>query len=335
MSSPFIIAEAGVNHNGSVVNALGLVREAKANLASAVKFQSFSAEELTTSQSQKVRYQKINDPTTKSQLDMLSSLELSKEDFRRVFEFGSEIGIEVFSTPYSTKELDFLLSLGVRRIKIASADIVDLELIRAAAETGLPTIVSTGMAEIEEIQAAVELFSKTASNLTLLHATSSYPAPNEHLNLRAIPELKKRFGVKVGYSDHSVGNRASVIAVSLGAEVLERHLTLNKADVGPDHVSSLEPAEFSAYVREIEATTVALGSPDKLPASSELEMRNLARKKILFGRDVVNGQLVTREDLILRRSPEGLSADSVSSVVGKRMRKNKSCFEPVQMEDFR
>lgn len=334
MHTPWVIAEAGVNHNGSLELALELVKLAKEASAGAVKFQSFSAEKLVNPSTGKVPYQQINDPSTSSQLEMLSKLQLTRRDFREIFEFGAEIGIDVFSTPYSVEELEFLASLGVSSIKIASADIVDLELIKAAAETGIQTIVSTGMADMLEVERAVSLFRNPQSQLILMHATSSYPAPNEDLNIRAIEELKKYFGTRVGYSDHSLGNRASVLAMALGAEVFERHFTFNKQSVGPDHRTSLEPAEFRSYINELEQTVQALGSGKKRVMPSEFEMQALARKRVVFSKDVPEGRILVRDDLMLRRVGDGVSAADLENVIGKRLMVNRFRLEPVQEKDL-
>lgn len=334
MQIPWIIAEAGVNHNGSTELAMELVRLAKDSSAGAVKFQSFSADALVVPAAGKLRYQKVNDPSSESQLEMLSKLQLSRQGFREVFAFGKEIGIDVFSTPYSVDELEFLASLGVNTIKIASADLVDLELLSAAAETGIQTIVSTGMANMMEVERAVSLFPKPESQLILMHATSSYPAPNEDLNLRALTELKLNFGTRLGYSDHSLGNRASALAVALGAEVLERHFTLSKQSVGPDHKTSLEPEEFKTYVSEIQESSQALGSGKKRVMPSEMEMRRLARKHLVFARDVSEGQILVRDDVMLRRVGEGVSAELLKEVIGKKLLVTRFRLEPVMADDI-
>lgn len=335
MHTPWVIAEAGVNHNGSLEIALELVKLAKEASAGAIKFQSFSAEDLVNPSTGKVSYQQINDPATSSQLEMLSKLQLTRQDFREIFEFGAEIGIDVFSTPYSVEELEFLASLGVSTIKIASADIVDLELIQAAAETGIQTIVSTGMADMVEVERVVSFFPNPESQLILMHATSSYPAPNEDLNMRAVAELKRNFGTKVGYSDHSLGNRASVLAIALGAEVFERHFTFNKQSIGPDHRTSLEPREFRSYIDELEQSVQALGSGIKRVMPSEFEMQTLARKRVVFSRDVSEGQILGRDDLMLRRVGEGVSAAALKNVIGKRLMANRFRLDPVQEEGLR
>lgn len=328
-----MIAEAGVNHNGSLQTAKELVREAKNAGAQSVKFQSFTARDLVLPKTEKVRYQRKHNPSSNDQFEMLKSLELPKDSFRELFLFGEELGIEVFSTPYSVEELDFLLSVGVRSLKIASADIVDLELVRAAAESKVPTILSTGMSTMEEVENAVNTFEKPETQLTLLHTTSSYPTSVKDLNLLSIPAMKAHFGIKVGFSDHSLGFLAGQLAVAMGVDTIERHLTLNRQSEGPDHEASLDPEEFKSYLEALEMSRLALGTWKKAPAESEMEMRRLARKFIVTKEKMEKGDLLSRDKVTLMRAGRGFPAQQLPSIIGKKLRVHKNKLEPIEEGD--
>ncbi|MFA6530282.1 MAG: N-acetylneuraminate synthase family protein, partial [Candidatus Micrarchaeia archaeon] len=245
----FIIAEAGVNHNGDLGLAKQLVDVAAKSGADAVKFQTFDADELASESAEKAEYQKKNDSRHKNQNEMLKSLQLSEQDFKVLKNYCSEKRIIFLSTPFDIKSANLLESLGVAAYKISSGEITNVPLLRHIAKFGKPIILSTGMADLAEVEKAVKLLKKEGNNdLVLLHCTTSYPAPSESLNLRAIQTLEKKFKTAVGFSDHSQGVIAPIVAIGLGACVIEKHFTLDKTLPGPDHVASLEPAELAAMV---------------------------------------------------------------------------------------
>ena len=333
MKDIYVIAEAGVNHNGDVAMAMDLVRAASDAGANGVKFQSFSAHSLALNSVPKVAYQKRSGPVGQGQFEMLQQLELSDSDFESLFSFGLEIGIDVFSTPYDTQKLSFLESVGVPFLKIASADIVDLELLTAAQETGIPTLLSTGMSTMSEVEAAVSVFAGNTGKLSLLHSTSSYPAPSESLNLLAITSMRERFGLEVGYSDHTIGNDASLMSLALGARIFERHLTLDVGMSGPDHAASLDPHRFGQYVDALRSSFVSLGNGIKEPTESELEMRLLARKKLAYAQNMPTGEVLTRDKLLFVRGG-GLELSNLPEVIGKVLAKDVNGYTPVNEKDF-
>ena len=252
----FIIAEAGVNHNGKLDMALQLVDAAVKVRADAVKFQTFTAAALTLPLTQKVAYQMDTTPNEESHYDMLKRLELSKKEYQQLFKYCVEKGIEFISTPYDVESAEFLNKLGVQTFKTASADIVDLTLHKFLSKTGRNVIIATGMASLGEIEEVVNLY-PDKNKITLLHCVSNYPCSIESLNLKAMQTLKGAFSVNVGYSDHSIGSLAATLSVALGATVVEKHFTLDKALPGPDHRASSDCLEFSKLVDSIRAAEVA------------------------------------------------------------------------------
>ncbi len=260
----FVVAEAGVNHNGEERLALELATCAARAGADAVKFQTFRAERLVVRGTQTAEYQRA-DAGESDQFELLKRLELTEDAYRRVADHCRELGIEFMSTAFDEQSLDFLVSLGIRRIKIPSGELTNLPLLAHAAKVGLPMIVSTGMADLEEVEEAVDCIriargnQATGMNLTLLHCTSSYPAMDADVNLRAMGTLASRFAVPVGYSDHTLGTYVSIGAVALGATVIEKHFTLSRALQGPDHKASLIVTELTELVTAVRGVSIALG----------------------------------------------------------------------------
>jgi N-acetylneuraminate synthase len=326
MQSVFVIAEAGVNHNGSVDLALRLVDAARAAGADAVKFQTFRAEDVVTPQAATADYQRTNTGET-SQFDMIKKLELDEAGHARVAERCRAQGLEFFSTPFSEDAVAMLVRLGVRRLKLPSGEITNKPLVERAADTGLPLLMSSGMATLEEVGTAVQWIAKrweaaghdapSADNLTLLHCTSAYPPPADSLNLRAIATMQQAFGLPVGYSDHSVGIEASLAAVALGATVIEKHLTLDKSMAGPDHRASADPAEFAAMVRAIRIVEAMMGDGIKRPQPIEQNTRDVARRSVVAVRDLPAGHRLTAADLVLRRPGTGIAPDRMHELVGR------------------
>ncbi len=313
----YIIAEAGVNHNGNLDKAYKLVDAAVKTGADAVKFQTFTAEALVSPMTQKVAYQMDTTPHEESHFDMLKQLELSKKEHQLLFKYCVKKGIEFVSTPYDVESAKFLNELGVQTYKTASADIVDLTLHRFLSETGKKVIIATGMATLGEIEEVVNIY-PDKSKITLLHCVSNYPCSIESLNLKAMQTLKHAFNVEVGYSDHSVGSLAATISVALGGSVVEKHFTLDKTLPGPDHRASSDYLEFSELVDSIRSAEVALGSPAKLCQAEEAEMAAVSRKSIVLSRNVKKGEKITEDHITLKRPGTGLYAREIENVLNKQ-----------------
>jgi len=339
----FIIAEAGVNHNGDEKTALALVEAAAKSGANAVKFQTFSADKLTRKGAEKAEYQK---KTTGEgdQHDMLKALEMSEGLHGRLFARCSELGIEFMSTAFDEESLDFLIALGIKRIKVPSGEITNAPLLKHMAGKGLPLIVSTGMAELDEVVTAVDTIraarsagrfaAPLAEMVTLLHCTSNYPTDNADVNLRAMNTMARATGLPVGYSDHTLGLAVSTAAVALGATVIEKHFTLNSELPGPDHKASLEPDQLTALVRQIREVEVALGSDVKAPTASELPVRDLVRRSVTAVRPIVAGMPIGRDDITLLRPGSGIPPIDFEKVIGRKSVRHISAGETLTWSDF-
>lgn len=316
-----IIAEAGVNHNGSLDLALRLVDAAKAAGADIVKFQTFEPEKLVSRSAAKAPYQTAATGTDEPQFAMLQKLTLPREAFHALAAHCAERGIGFLSTPFDIESARFLASLGVSAFKVSSGDLTDLPLLRALAGMKRPLILSTGMAALGEVEAAldaVEQAGMPATQVTLLHCTSSYPTPPEEVNLRAMLTMGAAFPrVAVGYSDHTVGIDIPIAAVALGATVLEKHFTLDRSMAGPDHGASLEPQELTAMVSAVRRVMLALGDGRKRPMPSELETRRAVRKSIVAARPIRRGEILSPENLLVLRAGGGLSPFHWDDVVGR------------------
>lgn len=323
--STFIIAEAGVNHDGSLAKALRLIDIAAESGADAVKFQTFRTEEVTTRAAPKAAYQE-RETGEGSQFEMIKRLELSADDHAALARRAAERGIEFMSTPFAPWAVDLLVGLGMRRIKIASGEIVNLPLIRTVARTGLPIILSTGMATMPEVERAVgwirgvwaDIAKPAAEDeLIVLHCTSDYPTPPRFVNLAAMNALGERLGVPIGYSDHSEGTLVAVAAVARGARVIEKHFTEDRAAFGPDHSASLDPAGLRALVEAIRFTEQALGSPEKAPAANELATRELVRRSAFARRAIATGEVITEDAVAFLRPGTGIGPDQVDALIGR------------------
>jgi N-acetylneuraminate synthase len=318
MEPVFVIAEAGVNHNGELALALQLCDAAKAAGADAVKFQTFRAEDLVVPGAPTADYQK-RQTGEQDQFSMLRKLELSREQHERIRDHCAAIGIEFFSTPFSIEAVDLLLALGVRRLKMPSGELTHRALVQHACATGLPVLLSTGMATLAEVQEALGWAGAVRPSLegiSVLHCTSAYPAPDEALNLRAITTMREVLRLPVGYSDHSLGIEASLAAVSLGATLIEKHLTLDRQLPGPDHAASLEPAEFAAMVRGIRRITAMLGDGVKAPRPQEQDAARVARRSIVAAVDIPAGAALQPGMLACRRPASGIPPRDWDRVVG-------------------
>jgi N,N'-diacetyllegionaminate synthase len=341
--SVFVIAEAGVNHNGDDALALQLVEVAAACGADAVKFQTFSAKNLVAPGAEKAEYQK-KATGDGDQYSMLKALEMSASLHEKLFRRCSELGIEFMSTPFDEEAVDFLIELGMRRIKIPSGEITNLPFLEFLAGKGLPLILSTGMASLEEIQSAVDVIADCrtrlgyeeplAEVLTILHCTSNYPANYEDVNLRAMRTIGDATGLPIGYSDHTLGVLVSTAAVALGASVIEKHFTLDKGMPGPDHKASLDPDELRQMVRHIRDVETVLGSAVKQPAASELPVRSLVRRSVTITRKIDAGAVIRRDDLGLLRPGTGISPGDVGSVAGRVAKRDLAPGTTLQWDDL-
>ena len=317
MSNIFIIAEAGVNHNGDVSIAKELIDAAKSAGANAVKFQTFKAEHLVSKVAQKADYQKQVSETDESQLEMLKKLELSYDDFKDLKKYCEEKGILFLSTAFDFDSIDFLESLEMPIYKVPSGEITNLPYLMKIASTGKPVIMSTGMSDLDEVGLALEVLRDNGvGTMTLLHCNTQYPTPFEDANLKAMLTLKKRFGLAVGYSDHTLGIEAPIAAIALGATVIEKHFTLDKSLVGPDHKASLDPQELKAMVTSIRNIEVALGNGIKQPSVSESMNKEVARKSIVARRNIVKGEIFTQDNLTVKRPGNGISPIKWFEVLG-------------------
>lgn len=306
----FVIAEAGVNHNGSLARAKEMVLAACEAGADAVKFQTFKSENLTRRSAPLADYQKKNAPQESSQRDMLKKLELSFEQHLELKGLCEKSGILFFSTAFDLESLDALSQLGLRLFKVPSGEITNLPYLEKMAALADQVIISTGMSTLDEVKEAVGVFltaGRTKEQLTVLHCNTEYPTPFEDVHLRAMKAMGDQLGVSYGYSDHTLGIEVSVAAVALGATVIEKHFTLDRDLPGPDHKASLTPAELQALVSSIRHIELALGSDEKKPSPSELKNRSIARKSIVAARPIREGELFTAENLTTKRPGDGIS----------------------------
>jgi N,N'-diacetyllegionaminate synthase len=315
----YVIAEAGVNHDGDVEKAIRLVREAQAAGADAVKFQLFHGDDLASDDAPKAGYQiAVTDPA-ESQLSMLKALELPDDTFGLLADEARRVGIDFLCTAYSEHGIEVLERIGVPAFKLASAQIIELPLIARIAEVGRPLLISTGMATLDEIDAALETVRRFGNPpVVLLQCTADYPSLTEEANLRVIPALAERYHIPVGYSDHTLGKIAAVCAVALGAVVLEKHLTLDRMASGPDHRSSLEPGSFANLLRAVREVEAALGRSEKEPTARERGNIFAMRRSLFAAETIPAGTLIERRHVALRRPASGLPPSALDQVVGSR-----------------
>ncbi len=315
--SIYIIAEAGVNHNGNVELACQLANAAKHAGADCVKFQTFKAENLVLKSAGKAAYQK-EQTGGGSQLEMLQKLQLSFEDFVALKKNCDQIGVTFLSTPFDLESVDFLNELGVPFWKIPSGEITNYPYLVALARTGKDIVMSTGMCEMEEIREAIDLLQdQGAGTIRLLHCNTEYPTPFSDVNLRAMETMRETFGVEVGFSDHTPGIEIPVAAAALGATIIEKHFTLDKNMEGPDHKASLNPDELSEMVRCIRHVEQAVGDGVKKPSASETKNIPVARKSIVAARPIKAGETFTEENLTTKRPGTGISAMRWAEVLGQ------------------
>lgn len=315
-----IIAEAGINHDGSLSRALEMVDAAAAAGADVVKFQSFRAERLVTADALMSSYIVEGKQPDESFRDVLSRLQIDREGFVALAERCRAAGIEFLSTPFDVESLDELIELGVGRLKIASGDLTHLPMLTAMAERGLPTILSTGMATLGEIERALEAIVVRGGNdrVTLLHCISWYPANFESVNLRYMETLRSAFGLPVGYSDHTLGTSAPIAARALGACCVEKHFTLDSRAFGPDHAASIEPPELAAMVRGIRETERMLGTTSRRFDREELGQREVHRRSLVAARPIAAGERFTECNLTAKRPGTGIAPRHLERLLGRR-----------------
>lgn len=317
----FIIAEAGVNHNGDLKTAMKLVEQAKACGADAVKFQTFCPETVITAKAPKSPYQLQTTEPCESQFEMLRKLQLSYDAFRQLSRHAEKIGIMFLSTPGDRRDADLLIDLGVPAIKLPSMDIVNYPFLTYVAHKGLPIIISAGMATLGEIERGLNtIWSSNNFNVVLLHCVTNYPVQYEDANLRNMDTLRQAFQVPVGFSDHTAGTAVPIAAVALGAVMIEKHFTLDCSMSGPDHAASLEPAQFAEMAGGIRQVEKALGTTAKKPAPIELENRKAMRRSIVAAYDIPKDITIASEMLAMKRPGTGLGAEFFDVIIGRKSR---------------
>jgi len=316
-----VIAEGGVNHNGSLERALRLVDAAAEAGADVIKFQTFDSKEVVSPVAAKAAYQMQTTGAGESQLDMVRKLELPPGDFATLNRHSRERGLLFLSTPFDRGSVDLLQNLDIVAFKIASGEVTNIPFLTYVAKQGKPVILSTGMSDLDEVAAAVEAVRAVGNNeLALLHCVSNYPALASSANLRAMKTLEDRFGVPVGYSDHTEGIEVSLAAATLGACIVEKHFTLDRTLPGPDHRASLEPRELAALIRGIRTIEAALGDGRKVPAVEELNTAAVARRSLVAACDLAAGTVLTVDNIAILRPGTGLPPSALPSVVGRRLR---------------
>lgn len=337
----FIIAEAGVNHNGSLAIAKEMVDAAVSAGSDAVKFQTFKADRVVTNTAAKARYQIENTGTEESQMKMLKKLELSVEVHNELLSYCKRKDITFISTPFDEQSADMLDSLGMSIFKIPSGEITNKPLIQHIAAKAKPIFLSTGMSYLGEVEKAIHWINecwnklKEKPQLTLLHCVSNYPAAVEDVNLLAMKSMQTAFGLPVGYSDHTVGIEISIAAVAMGAVVIEKHFTLDKKMEGPDHRASLEPQELKAMVEAIRNMERAIGDGIKRPVKNEEDTRDIARRSIVAIRDIKRGNTITLNDIGIKRPGTGIPPEFKEIIIGMVARQHISADSVIKWEDLK
>jgi len=328
-----IIAEIGVNHDGSMEKARELIRAAREAGADYAKFQTFRAEKLAAAGAPTARYQQAHHAG--DQRSMLARLELGPEQFRELAGYCRELGIRFLSSPFDPESLELLLDLRLDTIKVGSGELTNLPLLDRLGRCGARTILSTGMASLGEVETAIGAYHGAGGrDLALLHCVTEYPAPVEQVNLRAMETLRSAFGLPVGYSDHTPGIAVAVAAAALGATIIEKHLTLDRKAAGPDHAASSDPPEFAGMVAAIRSVEACLGDGRKRPAPCERPNLAVARKSLVAGRDLPAGTVLVDGDLLIKRPGDGIPPAHQPHVVGLRLARSLRRDEVLRWEHF-
>jgi N-acetylneuraminate synthase/N,N'-diacetyllegionaminate synthase len=323
MQKVFIIAEAGVNHNGQLDLAFQLVDKAVEIGADCVKFQTFKTENIVTKTSPKANYQMLVTDKSESQFDMLKKLELQKEDFKKIKAYCTQKGIQFLSTPYNPEDANLLNDLGVEAFKIASGQLVELPFLKHVARFGKQMIISTGMANLSEVFAAVQAIRSVDNNdIIVLQCNTDYPSKIEDTNIKAMLTMRDAIGVRIGYSDHVPNNYACYAAVALGAEVIEKHFTLDKNMEGPDHSCSLEPTEFKELIEGVRNVEKCLGTGIKTPSQSEINNTYGMRRSLVARTDLQSGTVLEEKHFGFKRPANGLSPNYLETLIGKKLKKD-------------
>ena len=328
--SVFIIAEAGVNHNGSIKLAKKLIDVAVESGADAVKFQTFKTENLVSKTAKKADYQKKTTDALESQFDMIKKLELDVNTHKELLVYCQEKGIMFLSTPFDHDSINLLSDLGLQIFKIPSGEITNLPYLRHIGSLGKKVVLSTGMSTLQEVENALTVLIGAGTdkeNITTLHANTMYPTPMEDVNLNAMLTIQKELDIAVGYSDHTIGIEVDIAAVAMGASIIEKHFTLDRAMNGPDHKTSLEPKELKAMVLAIRNIEIALGSDKKKPSPSERVNINVVRKSIVANQDIKKGDLLTEKNITVKRPGNGINPMKWDEVIGSIALKNYNADE--------
>jgi N,N'-diacetyllegionaminate synthase len=332
-SSVFLIAEAGVNHNGDLAMARRLVHEAASCGADCIKFQTFKAERVVTAEAPKAKYQLGTTEKSESQLDMLRKIELKPEHHLELKEYAESLDLVFLSTPYNFEDIDLLESIGVLAYKVASGQIVEHPFLRKISRTGKPIFLSTGMATMAEVDNALRTIRDERNDrVVLLQCTTNYPSRIEDANLRVIQTFRSVFGCLVGYSDHTIGVESAIASVVLGAKVIEKHFTLDKNLPGPDHSSSMTPEELRSLVDKIHKTEASLGKAQKEPTETEKENSIGMRRSIVASRDIQKGEVITVDNITFKRPATGLSPQFYDIILGKKALKDISYDELLEKD---
>ena len=332
MNRTFIIAEAGVNHNGKIENAIKLIDAAAEAGADAVKFQTFKAQNIVCRNAKKAEYQKQTTDADENQYMMLKKLELTEQMHEQLLQHCRENGILFLSTPFDLDSIDYLDRLGISIMKVPSGEITNYPYLKKIAETGKKVIMSTGMCTVEEVEAAVNVLKKYGSkDISLLHCNTEYPTPFCDVNLSAMTTLKNQFDLEVGYSDHTFGIEIPVAAVAMGATIIEKHFTLDKNMEGPDHKASLEPEELKQMVNAIRNVESALGNGMKTPSASEKKNIEIARKSIVAKKNIAAGEAFTEENLTAKRPGNGISPMKWNEIIGTKAKRDFAIDEMIEV----
>ncbi len=335
LESTYFIAEIGVNHNGDLDLAKKLIDEAFVCGANAVKFQSYNSKKLASSETPKVPYQIINSNNPdESHQDMLLRYELSEQDHIVLNNYCIEKKIDFLSTPYDVENAILLNRLNVKMFKVASADIVDFQLHKYISSTKKPVVISTGMSTISDIENALGFYDLSKSSIVLLHCVSNYPCSLESINLNSLEVLSQYFNLPVGYSDHSSENLSSMLSIAQNAKVIEKHFTLDKKMLGPDHKASSNPQELNELIRNIRKVEKILGKNTKTVQKEELEMRKISRKSVYLKNDVSKNQYISENDVILQRPGFGINPMDFVKDIGKKYTRSKKKGELLKSEDI-
>jgi len=336
MPKTLIIAEAGVNHNGSLDLACKLIDAAKAAGADIVKFQTFKATELVSESAEKATYQKSTTDANETQFEMIKKLELSKANHLELMRHCEAVGIEFLSAPFDISSIELLHKLGVKRFKIPSGEITNYPLLKEMAHLNKSVIMSTGMANVDEIEAALDVLISHGTekqNISVLHCNTEYPTPFEDVNLKAIETMGRALGVPVGYSDHTTGIEVSIAAVALGATIIEKHFTLDRTLPGPDHKASLEPGELAEMVRAIRHIESAMGNGKKQPSPSEIKNMVVARKSIVAAQVIQKGDAFTFENITAKRPGNGISPMRMEEIMKLKASRAYGRDEQIELDE--